>query len=246
MIYNPLDKYYKNIIGACSEQEELEFRVKGNFGSVLLIFKSDKTDEEFSCLMEKKLDCFYTKIKLPVGLYFYYFKLDNGLYISCGKGLIGHLTKQPICFQLTVYKDYFVTPNWVKGGLIYQIFPDRFNKSLDVKQVENGKVFRSNWGEEPFYKPDSNGEVLNNDFFGGDLLGIINKLDYIKSLGANIIYLNPIDLYLNEHLVKNGRGNYQRECGGGSDCGYGVLPCLKTCSETEQAASPSEIKQRPR
>ena len=44
----------------------------------------------------------------------------------------------------------------------------------------------------PYYKPDEKGIVRNNDYFGGDLQGIIEKLPYIKSLGTTVIYLNPI------------------------------------------------------
>lgn len=49
-----------------------------------------------------------------------------------------------------------------------------------------------NWGEMPYYKPDQNGHVWNNDYFGGDLDGIRSKLDYLKDLGVTCIYLNPI------------------------------------------------------
>ena len=48
------------------------------------------------------------------------------------------------------------------------------------------------WGELPYYKPDQNGHVWNNDYFGGDLDGIRSKLDYLKDLGVTCIYLNPI------------------------------------------------------
>lgn len=70
------------------------------------------------------------------------------------------------------------TPTWVKDAVFYQIFPDRFangNKELDPPNVEP-------WGRVPKSK----------SYFGGDLQGIINHLDYISSLGVNCIYLNPI------------------------------------------------------
>ena len=75
---------------------------------------------------------------------------------------------------------------------MYQIFPDRFCSSGKMHDnVPSDRVMRE-WGELPYYKPDQNGHVWNNDYFGGDLDGIRSKLDYLKDLGVTCIYLNPI------------------------------------------------------
>ena len=96
-------------------------------------------------------------------------------------------------WQLTVIEKNFTTPDWIKGGIIYQIFPDRFYNSGEAKKnVPNDRVMRNDWGNEPEWRPTAEGKVLNNDFFGGDLKGIQEKLPYLKSLGVNCIYLNPI------------------------------------------------------
>ena len=76
---------------------------------------------------------------------------------------------------------------------MYQIFPDRFCRSgLPHENVPSDRVLREDWGGTPYYRPDQNGHVWNNDYFGGDLEGIIQKLDYLESLGVTCIYLNPI------------------------------------------------------
>lgn len=75
--------------------------------------------------------------------------------------------------------DVKETPNWVNNTIWYQIFPDRFcngDKSINAKNVQE-------WGNK---KPK------NEDIYGGDLRGIINKLDYLSDLGINGIYLTPI------------------------------------------------------
>ena len=92
-------------------------------------------------------------------------------------------------YKLSVNYD---TPEWAKGGLMYHIFVDRFNKgrSEDLKPMERRTIHKS-WNEEIIVGPDKNG-IWNNDFYGGDLKGIEDKLDYIKSLGVNILYLSPI------------------------------------------------------
>lgn len=130
------------------------------------------------------------------GLYWYYFELDTpwgaSRIMHAGRG-VGVINASDAPFQLTVYDKDFTTPDWLKGGLIYQIFPDRFyNSGQTKKNVPDDRVLRSDWGGEPYWKPREDGKVLNNDFFCGDLKGIEEKLDYIAALGVNCIYLNPI------------------------------------------------------
>ena len=91
----------------------------------------------------------------------------------------------------------FKTPDWMKNGVMYQIFPDRFYDGERSNDVTSGEYTyagcateRHAWGTSVFARiKDCNSEV----FFGGDLAGIDRKLAYIKrTLGADIIYLNPI------------------------------------------------------
>ena len=96
-------------------------------------------------------------------------------------------------WQLTCYEDTFATPDWLAGGVMYQIFPDRFCKSEKKKaNVPSDRVLRDVWGEQPHWQPDAAGVVRNNDFFGGDLAGITEKLGYLQRLGVTCLYLNPI------------------------------------------------------
>jgi neopullulanase len=72
------------------------------------------------------------------------------------------------------------TPNWVKHAIFYQIFPDRFRRGVQM-QHPRGIQFK------PWSSPPS-----EQGFQGGDLYGVVEKLDYLKDLGINAIYLNPI------------------------------------------------------
>ena len=94
--------------------------------------------------------------------------------------------------------------NNLKGGIIYQIMPDRFYSFNNTKEIEKGKILHENWSEEPIFKPDENGIVKNNDFFGGNLKGIIKKLPYLNSLRVNFIYLNPIFKAYSNHRYDTG------------------------------------------
>lgn len=92
--------------------------------------------------------------------------------------------------QLLVYDD-FATPDWIKGGIIYHIFVDRFFKDMALMKNDDIDV-RNDWGGTPRYLPDEKGEIKNNDFFGGNLDGIKKKLPYLKDLGVTAIYVSPV------------------------------------------------------
>lgn len=96
--------------------------------------------------------------------------------------------------QLTVYEEYGAAPDWFGRGVSYQIFPDRFCRSRlpDAAGLVGDRTVHENWQDTPEYRPDERGEIRNRDFFGGDLAGIISKLDYLKRLGVTTLYLNPI------------------------------------------------------
>ena len=130
-------------------------------------------------------------------LYWYAFMLetDGGKrYLCHHRGGHARLSEQlETWWQLTCYEEQFETPDWLVGGVMYQIFPDRFYCSGQPKTaVPTDRVLRDGWGEQPQWQPDANGVVRNNDFFGGDLAGITEKLPYLQRLGVTCIYLNPI------------------------------------------------------
>ncbi len=127
------------------------------------------------------------------GLYFYWFsaKSDSGSILIGRNGNAAFITDAPVPWQLSVFSADFTTPEWIKGGVFYHIFVDRFFKGAD-HPIRPGAVSRSDWGEIPVYLPDENGTIRNNDFFGGDLDGVIQKLPYLSELGVSCIYLSPV------------------------------------------------------
>lgn len=135
-------------------------------------------------------------ISFGTGLYFYHFTYEtpfgrgNIFLHSAGCGKISPDGKE---WQLTVYDKNYKTPDWIKGGIMYQIFPDRFYKGKgNIKNIPEDRIIHQSTTDTPFWKPDEQGKILNNDYYGGNLKGIEEKLPYIASLGVNVIYLNPI------------------------------------------------------
>ncbi|MBD5560437.1 MAG: glycoside hydrolase family 13 protein [Clostridia bacterium] len=108
----------------------------------------------------------------------------------------------PPSFQLTVVKRGFHTPDWFKGAVMYQIFPDRFRRGNPEKMqagfdyhIRMGRSFRmhKSWEEGPEYMPVEGEEFYQpSDFFGGDLAGIEQELPYLADMGVEAVYLNPI------------------------------------------------------
>ena len=128
-------------------------------------------------------------------LIWYHFRLyweDGGV---CVFGRNGFCQPHEVAsWQLTVYDGGSVTPEWFGRGVSYQIFPDRFRRGVkrDVTGLVGSRTLHGYWGEMMDYLPNEQGEITCSDFFGGDLAGITEKLDYIESLGVRTIYLNPI------------------------------------------------------
>ena len=107
--------------------------------------------------------------------------------------------KYPYAFQITVYNRDFKTPDYMKGANIYQIFPDRFarDSSFSAEAMKNAnprpeRVYHEDWYEDVdiYGKPETG--YLACDFYGGSLRGIKEKIPYLKELGINILYMNPI------------------------------------------------------
>ena len=91
----------------------------------------------------------------------------------------------------SLYEKHQCTRFYERSDFLSDI-PDRFFSSGEFKEnVPQDRKIHSNWYENPNYLPE-NGLILNDDYFGGDLNGITQKLDYIASFGVTIIYLNPI------------------------------------------------------
>ena len=130
-----------------------------------------------------------------VELVWYHFRLswaDGGTSCYGKNGLCAWDAVE--LWQLTVYDDTHKTPAWFGRGVTYQIFPDRFRraKSRDVAGLVGPRTLHDNWDELPEYRPNAEGEITCSDFFGGDLQGITEKLDYLASLGVTTLYLCPI------------------------------------------------------
>ena len=193
-LFNSYDPYFKQPFGAlrAGQTVRLTLCIPEELGYVdphLVLQKEGKYDVPVHYRMKfdgQTPQQNHFSVELPLndpGLYFYYFDLYTDfrrIYRTPGgEGVLSWTDGQD--WQLTVYEPDFKTPDWLKNGTMYQIFPDRFcngDHSIDPEDVVP-------WREH--------GRVKNEECFGGDLAGITSKLDYLQNLGINGLYLTPIN-----------------------------------------------------
>ena len=204
-MFNSRSRKYRDPLGAVADGTSIHFRVtlprELSCSAAHLIIQREggqiQVLDLFWCGMngnsQEWWECHFTPEE--PGLYFYHFevrthrgsqRLSRGF---AGDGIFGGNNQ----WQLTVYDKNFKTPDWLEGGVMYQIFPDRFYKSQQPKEnIPSGRTFHSDWSQQPVWAPNEQGVITNTDFFGGDLRGIQEKLPYLKELGVTCLYLNPI------------------------------------------------------
>ena len=229
--FNSRDEFYRQPFGAVKTGTEVIFRLKvtdhiKGLKCYLAMWQDDNKLPEIE--MEKESEnnneeIYIAKFKTPKSpaLIWYHFILQsfdekffysNNDLQSGGEGVL--VDNSPKSFQLTVFKDD-KSPNWFKEGIVYQIFPDRFNRGEDYEERKNntlkriegknhGKTFVDDWYKHPEYVRTEDGGVLDFEFYGGTLRGIEEKLSYLKTLGVTCIYLNPIFEARSNHRYDTG------------------------------------------
>ena len=204
--YDSRNNLYRSHLGAVPAGENLRLRLLLHkdaqvFDAFLRVLNdSDNSFFEIQmtpCEWLGDYQFFDAQITTVDGLYWYDFRYTSAhgqFFVVKDKNGLGVVSQtQGDKFQLTVYDNEFTTPDWLKGGLIYQIFPDRFyNSGKEKTDVPLDRYLCEDWGKIPEHRQNNGPCSLGNDYYGGDLKGIEQKLPYLKELGVTCIYLNPI------------------------------------------------------
>ena len=205
-LFNSYDPYFKQPFGAvrAGQSVRLTLCIPEELGYVdphLVLQKEGPYDVPVHYRMKfdgqtPKQNHFSVDVTLnDVGLYFYYFDLYTDFRrIVRGPDNCGVVSWQEgESWQITVYEPDFRTPECIKGKVFYQIFPDRFCEGIENKPMPfPDRLYQADKHAEPFWQPNETGGHLNEDYFGGDLEGIRIKLPYLREMGVDYLYLNPI------------------------------------------------------
>lgn len=136
------------------------------------------------------------------GLFFYYFRIStrNETFRLFKEGRDTNMEAGDL-WQLSCVSVRYPVPEDFQGRVFYQIFPDRFHQEgrCDCTGKLQPYWVHSDLNDVPVYRPNQWGEVLNNDFYGGNLKGIQAKLPYLHKLGVQALYLNPIFMAFSTH-----------------------------------------------
>ena len=205
---NPL---FKTPVGCIEAGKTLNIRCylkdAGESGVLFLLAEDGKEAEAYPLSFSQDQKGYREyELCLPfprTGLFFYGFKVLS----EAGETVIFKDVKnRPVIgggsmWQLTAYQRDFSFPKAFCGQVMYQIFPDRFHKkgSCDTQAKLTPFTLHENLDEIPVFLPDEKGIIQNNDFFGGNLQGIIEKIPYLKDLGVRVLYLNPIFKAFSNH-----------------------------------------------
>lgn len=181
--------------------------LKNNPTKVLLHFIDGNTIEMKKLSSDKTFDYYFAEFKMGNNLTYYYFEIikdDVNIFYS-RRGV--ELKEPGKSFSFKIIPN-FINPEWMKGAVIYQIFVDRFYNGDKTNDVVDNEYMYDNWPavkvDDWYQYPDSSipyakGSNRTREFYGGDLEGIIQKLDYLKQIGIDVIYLNPIFVSPSNH-----------------------------------------------
>ncbi len=198
IVYNSKSENYKYPFGALKTNENCVFNIdilksEEPISATLCVRQDGASDFESYNMAKVSENDDYARFSCNVaikesGLYFYRFEFltpygTRFCGMRDGKAYVEDWLSE---WQLTVYDEKFDTPLWAKNKVMYQIFPDRFNRSsyYMAKPSKNERIIKNDWNSLP--------EAFGKDFFMGNIQGITEKLPYIKEMGVDIIYLNPI------------------------------------------------------
>lgn len=199
----------------CGQTVSLSVRATGVQKAQLRVWWNNS--EELHDMQPIGGDLYTADLTMPdtPGLLWYYFRFvdDEGVIryfgnAEDGLGGVGvQSNKEPSSYQITVYDGSFKTPEWMRNGNMMQIMVDRFHASQtpDPLTLPIGSFYHMNWDEDPVLVcNDRSGEYAANDFFGGDLKGVEQKLDYLADMGVTVLYFNPIFKARSNHKYNTG------------------------------------------
>lgn len=158
-------------------------------------------DQDYAMTCTKTEGCFdfhECSIRIGAEKVTYYFVLCRGEEVF-------YYNKAGLSEQIPTFGDFviypgFSTPGWARGAVMYQIFTDRFfngDKTNDVRTGEYSYIDAHSQQVTDWNKPPAT--VGIREFYGGDLQGILDKLDYLQDLGVEVLYLNPIFVSPSNH-----------------------------------------------
>src|SRR6056297_334486 len=174
-VYFETNRQYINPV----EKGEIYLTIGFNEGDIEDVqLQSNALEYEKERFVHRKTEYFRFHVKTPAPVLKFRFVIEDGSEIVYGMNGSDEFFAFDFDHPLI---DYMNIPDWSRGAIVYQIFPDRFkNGNTDIDPVE-----------KPDWHATATGIQLSSSLYGGDLQGIVDSMDHLKTLNVDNIYLNP-------------------------------------------------------
>lgn len=180
------------------EKVRLRFRTARDDAQEVCLISGGETLQMQKMSSGEVFDYYETEVQLTDTMFVYYFRIKSEseelCYHRCG------VSEHPVEYYNFRIMPGFSTPAWAKGAVMYQIFVDRLCNGDPSNDVEDGEYVYI--GEPVCKVKDWNEFPAAMDirrFHGGDLQGVLDKLDYLEELGVEVIYFNPLFVSPSNH-----------------------------------------------
>ena len=180
------------------EKVRLRFRTARDDAQEVCLISGGETLQMQKMSSGEVFDYYETEVQLTDTMFVYYFRIKSEseelCYHRCG------VSEHPVEYYNFRIMPGFSTPAWAKGAVMYQIFVDRFCNGDPSNDVEDGEYVYI--GEPVCKVKDWNEFPAAMDirrFHGGDLQGVLDKLDYLEELGVEVVYFNPLFVSPSNH-----------------------------------------------
>ena len=182
-----------------NESVKLRFRTgRENIDRVVLVVCADTRIEMKKVYNDRLFDYYESTVELSDKMIDYYFEVTSGT-VTVYYNSVGVCSGVEPYYNFTITPS-FHTPDWAKGAIFYQIYVDRFyngDRSNDVEKDEYVYIGEGTDKVTDWFKYPAAMGV--REFYGGDIAGVWQKLDYLQELGVDAIYFNPIFVSPSNH-----------------------------------------------
>ena len=181
-----------------NEEVTLTFRTGRDNVDIVFLWHNDEKIIMDKTESEGEFDYYQVTVQLGTEPYYYCFEVVTGM-LHCYYDRVGVTQQVRSEYRFTIVPG-FSTPDWAKGAVMYQILVDRFyngDPTNDVKTNEYYYIGIYSQEVDSWNKYPANFGV--GEFYGGDLAGVIQKMDYLEGLGVEVIYFNPLFVSPSNH-----------------------------------------------
>lgn len=183
---------------AAGEKVTVKFRTARNNVDRVVLFCGETSHIMTKAESDKHFDFYVCELQLGSEKMTYHFEIQSGV-------LRAYYDTRGLVHDVNVYYDFvilpgFKTPQWAKGAVMYQIFVDRFYNGDMTNDVLTNEYCYINQPVRRVEDWDRYPATMDvREFYGGDLQGVLDKMDYLQDLGVEVIYFNPLFVSPSNH-----------------------------------------------